>query len=147
MPGNLSHCVGSDYAIFCRTGGAPWPPPAAAASSGGLAIPPMVAPPCSSTKVATAAAPAGTYHCNIIEAPWLVNGGHGASLNRHAAPAGTWGIIRDDMAMIATLLRRRGWSMAGTAHHSTGITKAAGTSHSDGWPNSAASAASSAARA
>jgi hypothetical protein len=22
------------------------------------------------------------HHCNIIEAPWLVNGGHGASLNR-----------------------------------------------------------------
>jgi hypothetical protein len=24
-----------------------------------------------------------THHCHIIEAPWPVNGGHGASLNRH----------------------------------------------------------------
>eukprot|EP01047_Picozoa_sp_COSAG01_P030254 COSAG01_NODE_2105_length_8423_cov_6.483409_7_plen_105_part_00 len=32
----------------------------------------------SSTQAAAAAA-----HCNIIEAPWLVNGGHGASLRHH----------------------------------------------------------------
>jgi hypothetical protein len=24
-------------------------------------------------------------YCNIIEAPWLVNGGHGASLRHHTA--------------------------------------------------------------
>jgi hypothetical protein len=26
-------------------------------------------------------------NCDVIEAPWLVNGGHGASLNRHASAA------------------------------------------------------------
>jgi hypothetical protein len=25
----------------------------------------------------------GHHYCNIIEAPWLVNGGHGASLRHH----------------------------------------------------------------
>jgi hypothetical protein len=29
------------------------------------------------------------HYCNVIEAPWLVNGGHGASLNRHHSVACT----------------------------------------------------------
>jgi hypothetical protein len=27
------------------------------------------------------------HYCDIIEAPWLVNGGHGASLRHHKRPA------------------------------------------------------------
>jgi hypothetical protein len=30
--------------------------------------------------------PCVPHYCNIIEAPWLVNGGHGASLRHHILP-------------------------------------------------------------
>jgi hypothetical protein len=30
----------------------------------------------------------GTHYCNIIETPWLVNGGHGASLRHHRSHEG-----------------------------------------------------------
>jgi hypothetical protein len=32
----------------------------------------------------------GAPHCNIIEAPWLVNGGHGASLRHHNVTSSPW---------------------------------------------------------
>eukprot|EP01047_Picozoa_sp_COSAG01_P018673 COSAG01_NODE_1017_length_12107_cov_114.566372_4_plen_127_part_00 len=38
------------------------------------------------TYTASLMVPAGRY-CNMIEAPWLVNGGHGASLRHHNDPA------------------------------------------------------------
>jgi hypothetical protein len=63
------------------------------------------------------------HHCNIIGAPWRVNGGHGASYRHHK---GQGSCPPQRTHNIATLLRRRGESMAGTAHHKGIIMRTAG---------------------
>jgi hypothetical protein len=63
---------------------------------------------------------AGTY-CNIIEAPWLVNGGHGASLRHHNGAGHRWAMVCG-----GTYDQPR-WQSLADGEHAASITRATGS--------------------